>query len=97
MRNDPYGWQEKIFILQKRTEWLCKQLDRCGIDFYRNPLSNIITIRSQFVPPHTVKKYGLVPDNQDAPLWYKVAVMNHVTIDKLGLPVEDLDRESNQD
>ena len=38
----PNGWMEKIFILQKRTEWLCTQLDELNVKYYRNPFSNIV-------------------------------------------------------
>ncbi len=43
-KNGPYGWQEKIFILQKRAEWICKELEQLNIKYYRNPMSNIVTI-----------------------------------------------------
>lgn len=90
VKNGPYGWQEKIFILQKRTEWLCKQLEQLKVKYYRNPLSNIITIRKQYVSKDIVNKYGLIPDNHIDPKWYKVVVMEHVSIEKLALLVEDI-------
>lgn len=90
MKNGPYGWQEKIFILQKRTEWMCKQLGDLGIEFYRNPQSNIITIRSRHVNEEVAHKFGLVPDNHSTPKWFKIVIMEHVTIEKLILLIEDL-------
>lgn len=33
MKHGPYGWFEKIYILQKRTLWLCEQLEALSIDF----------------------------------------------------------------
>lgn len=89
-KNGPYGWQEKIFILQKRCEWICEQLRSMNMKYYRYPNSNIITIRSEFVDPSIAKKYGLVPDNHHAPKWYKIVVMDHATIEKLEMLVEDL-------
>lgn len=89
-KNGPYGWHEKIFILQKRTEWLCKQLTQLGVLFYRNPMANIVTIRKQFVSQEIAIKYGLVPDNHANPLWYKVVVMEHVLIEKLAALVTDI-------
>lgn len=83
MKNGPFGWQEKIFILQKRTDWISQQLTDLGIDFYRHPLSNIITIRSQCLSKLTAQKYGLVPDSHHQPQWYKIVVMDHVTIEKI--------------
>lgn len=79
----PYGWMEKIFILQKRTSWLCEQLSIKGIGYYRDEFSNIVTIDSTFVSSETAKKFGLVPDNHEHPKWYKVVVMDHVEIEKL--------------
>lgn len=86
----PFGWTEKIFVLQKRTGWICDQLDQLNIKYYRHPSSNIITIRSEHVSSEIAKKYGLVPDNHDNPKWFKIVVMDHVTIEKLSLLVEDL-------
>ena len=89
-KNGPYGWQEKIFILQKRTEWLCNQLDQLGIDFYRHPKSNIVTLKSNFVDEKIASKFGLVPDNHAGPVWYKIVIMEHVTIEKLLLLIEEI-------
>jgi|SRR5690554_1056648 len=86
----PYGWMEKIFILQKRTSWACDRLNELKIEYYRHPSSNIITIKSQFVSPEIANKYGLVPDNHMNPKWNKIVIMDHVTIEKLGELIEDL-------
>jgi hypothetical protein len=37
-----------------------------------------------------VSKFGLVPDNHEEPKWYKIVIMDHVTIDKLALLIEDI-------
>lgn len=79
----PYGWKEKIFILQKRTAWICDQLDQRNIDYFRDPYSNIVTIKSDQIPHHVAHEYGLVPDNHDNPNWFKIVVMDHVLIEKL--------------
>ncbi len=86
----PYGWMEKIFVLQKRTAWMCEHLDELGVKYFRHPSSNIITIRSEFLNNEIAKKYGLVPDNHHDPKWFKIVVMDHVTIEKLSPLVEDL-------
>ncbi len=78
-----FGWIEKIFILQKRTDWLCKQLEEAEIRFYRNPYSNIVTIQGDLVPKELAEEYGLVPDNHHDPKWYKIVVMDHVSIEEL--------------
>ncbi len=83
VKNGPFGWQEKVFILQKRTEWMCKQLSQLSIEYYRHPMSNIITIKSSHVNEKVAAKFGLIPDNHAAPQWYKIVIMDHVTIEKL--------------
>jgi len=78
----PHGWYEKIHILQYRTDWLCKQLSRMEIPFYRQPYANQVAVRASSVSPELASKYGLVPDtHQKKPRWYKIVVMEHVTVD----------------
>ncbi|MCB0633530.1 MAG: pyridoxal-dependent decarboxylase [Saprospiraceae bacterium] len=89
-KHGPYSWQEKIYILQKRSEWMCRQLAQLGISYYRHPGSNIITIGSTFIRPETVEVFGLIPDNHAQPNWYKIVIMEHVTIEKLMSLVEQL-------
>ena len=81
--NGPFGWKEKIFILQKRTKWMCDQLRKLNTDFFHEPGSNIITIRNKHVKAELARKYGLVPDNHHNPSWYKIVVMEHVIVEKL--------------
>lgn len=93
MKHGPYEWFERIYILQKRASWFCNQLEALNIGFYRLSNSNIITIKSDFVSPELVDKFGLVPDNHTHPKWYKIVVMSHVSIEKLTLFLEDLKEE----
>lgn len=90
VKNGPFGWQEKVFILQKRTDWFCKQLGDLDIEYYRHQGANIITIRSRYVDPKVAAKFGLVPDNHASPEWFKIVIMDHVTIEKLILLIEDI-------
>lgn len=78
-----FGWHEKIFVLQKRTDWLCEQLDNMNVSYFRNPHSNIVTVESSFLTIELATKFGLVPDNHDAPNWFKIVVMEHVEIEHL--------------
>lgn len=78
-----YGWEEKIMILQKRASWFVSQLDAEGISYFRDPHANIITIRSKHLNREIAARFGLVPDNHKQPNWYKVVIMEHVTIEKL--------------
>ncbi len=90
----PFGWDEKLLILQNRTAWFCQNLDRIGVEFYRNPKSNIVTMRADGIPVEAVDTFGLVPDNHLAPRWYKVVVMSHVAIENLSQLVGILEVES---
>ncbi|MCF8414892.1 MAG: aspartate aminotransferase family protein [Crocinitomicaceae bacterium] len=86
----PHGWFEKVLVLQRRTDWLCEQLIQLGIQFYRNPFSNIVTIRATSINSSIAHKYHLIPDNHHDPNWYKIVVMEHVLIDKMEPLIEDL-------
>lgn len=90
VKNGPFGWYEKVFILQKRAAWICEKLKNKGIEHYRNPYSNIVTIRSKYVSEALAQKYGIVPDNHDNPNWYKIVIMEHVTLDRLMEFAEDI-------
>ena len=96
VKNGPFGWQEKIFILQKRAEWMCNELKKLKIAFFRHPKSNILTIRSEHIDEETAHRFGLVPDNHESPNWYKIVIMEHVTIEKL-IPLLDRIKESQPD
>ncbi|MCR9172342.1 MAG: pyridoxal-dependent decarboxylase [bacterium] len=78
-----FGWHEKIFVLQKRTDWLCDKLNDREIRYCRHPKSNIVTIDSSHLSREVAATFGLVPDNYNAPKWYKIVVMEHVEIEHL--------------
>ncbi|OYQ38434.1 aspartate aminotransferase family protein [Flavobacterium cyanobacteriorum] len=80
----PHGWKEKVNILLMRTDWLCRELDTLGIEYFREPHMNIVTLRAVHIPPHIAGRFSLVPqkhskDNQ----WYKIVVMDHVEVNHL--------------
>lgn len=83
MTYGPHGWFEKIHILNYRTHWLCQQLSGLGMVYYRHPGSNIVTIRADQVDRAVASRFALVPDSHEQPSWYKVVVMDHVTVDVL--------------
>lgn len=86
-----HGWFEKISKLLYRTDWCCKQLDEMGIEYFRYPKMNIITIKAKYIPHTVAMKHGLVPDSHtDNPDWYKIVVMDHVEVEHLEAFVEDL-------
>ena len=73
------GWTAKIDELLDRTNWLCEQLSKRGISFFRHPKMNIITLKPERINRSLAEKYFLVPDDHDSPSWWKIVVMDHVT------------------
>lgn len=85
------GWFEKISILQMRTAWLCKELDKKGIKYFRKPYMNIVTIRAEFISPELAERFDLVPQKHDGDNeWYKIVIMDHVEVEHLMLFIEAL-------
>lgn len=80
----PHGWQEKVNILQMRTDWLCAQLDSLGVQYFREPFMNIVTIRSEYISHDLAEQFNLVPQKHNSDNhWYKIVVMDHVETDHL--------------
>ncbi len=74
------GWKMKIRKLLKKTDRLCDQLTDMGIEYYRKPVMNIVTIKSSYIDSRIANEFMLVPDTHDEnPNWYKIVVMDHVT------------------
>jgi tyrosine decarboxylase / aspartate 1-decarboxylase len=78
-----FGWEEKITLLENRALWFCQELEQMNIGYFRNPNSNIVTMRAAHIKPEVAHQFGLVPDNHKHPKWFKVVVMDHVTKDHL--------------
>ncbi len=72
------GWTVKMNHLLDKTSSLCSSLDNLGIEYYRNPYVNIITIKGKYISPALAHKFCLVPDNHENPKWYKIVMMSHV-------------------
>lgn len=83
MKYGPYGWREKILVLLNRAQWLSERLDERGIPYFRQPFSNIVTIDSKYVLPEVAHDFGMVPDNHHEPRWYKIVIMDHVSVERL--------------
>lgn len=87
----PNGWHEKIHLLTYRTDWLEKELKALNVRFHRTPSSNIITMLSEDIPNPLAIKYGLVPDSHSStPKWFKIVIMDHVTLDSLEPFIKEL-------
>lgn len=92
----PNGWFEKIHLLSYRADWLEKQLKELKVEFFRYPGSNIVTMKSKYIPKALVDKYGLVPDSHEGEAkWYKVVIMDHVSVDDMVPFVEELQTHLN--
>src|SRR5690606_17160270 len=77
----PYGWYENVSVLQMRTAWFCKELDKLGIEYFREPFMNIVTIKSKYIPQEIAEKFQSVPQKHDhTNEWYKVVIMCHVEV-----------------
>jgi glutamate/tyrosine decarboxylase-like PLP-dependent enzyme len=88
------GWKAKIEKLQKKTDRLCSNLDERGVEYFRNPDVNIVTIKSEYITPKLAEKYLLVPDaHGDNAKWFKIVVMDHVQQGLLDRFLLDLDAE----
>jgi tyrosine decarboxylase/aspartate 1-decarboxylase len=72
------GWTLKMNKLLDRTTALCAFLDEIGVEYFREPRLNIITIKSKYISSALAARFLLVPDNHDNPSWYKIVVMPHV-------------------
>lgn len=91
MSYGPNGWYEKIHILEYRADWLCTQLENKNISYFRQPYSNQVAIEAKYLNKEIVEKYGLVPDTHDGKAnWYKIVVMEHVTVDVMAPFVDEL-------
>ena len=86
------GWKMKINKLLEKTNRLCDQLTEKGIEFYRNPDMNIVTMNASQIDPQVAEDFMLVPDTHgNNPDWYKIVVMDHVTqgqLDRLLMQIQ---------
>ena len=88
------GWKAKIQRLLAKTTRLCSDLDERGVEYFRNPDMNIVTIRGEFVSQALADKYMLVPDAHGEDVkWWKIVVMEHVKQGVVDNFLRDLDLE----
>ncbi|UPQ80611.1 aminotransferase class I/II-fold pyridoxal phosphate-dependent enzyme [Flavobacterium azooxidireducens] len=75
----PHGWFEKVSTLQGRTDFLCRELDKIGVNYFREPFMNIVTIHAEYISKEIANRFKLVPQSHlNDNKWYKIVVMNHV-------------------
>ena len=87
----PNGWFEKISVLQMRTQFLCDELDKLKISYFREPHMNIVTIHAENIPHDIAEKYDLVPQqHNESNKWYKIVLMDHVEVEHLTTFIDEL-------
>jgi glutamate/tyrosine decarboxylase-like PLP-dependent enzyme len=87
----PNGWFEKISVLQMRTQFLCDELDKLNISYFREPHMNIVTIHAENIPHVIAEKYDLVPQqHNESNKWYKIVLMDHVEVEHLTTFIDEL-------
>lgn len=75
-----------------RTNWLCGQLDKMGVKYFRDSFMNIVTIQAQYIPEDLALKYNLIPQKHaEGNRWYKIVVMGHVEVDDLSAFTDELE------
>ncbi len=73
------GGKEFCHSLIEKTDYLCKNLDKKNIRYFRDPMMNIVTIKAEDLDEKIANKFYLVPDRHDRTVkWYKIVVMDHV-------------------
>jgi tyrosine decarboxylase / aspartate 1-decarboxylase len=88
------GWYNKIHKLIENTDWLCAELDKRNIRYFRNPYMNIVAIHDGQFSRDLARKYHLVPDTHEhQPAWWKIVVMDHVNQGTLAMFIDDLNQE----
>jgi tyrosine decarboxylase / aspartate 1-decarboxylase len=83
MTYGPHAWFEKMLILKNRADWFEQQLQARSIPYFRQPYSNSLSMNASHIPAAVATKYGVIPDNHHQPAWYKVVIMDHVSIEDL--------------
>ncbi|MCI5159663.1 MAG: aspartate aminotransferase family protein, partial [Candidatus Electrothrix sp. AUS1_2] len=77
--------------LLRRTELICSALDRLGVEYFRNPYMNIVTLRASEKIRPVAEKHHLVPDSHSGtPRWYKIVVMDHVSDEMIHAFLQDM-------
>lgn len=78
MTHGPQGWANTMLKLIQETDKLCAALDQLGIEYFRNPHLNIVSMNGKQVPAGIPEKYRLVSnDFEGEPRWWKIVVMQH--------------------
>lgn len=77
--------------LVTRTRGLVDALRARGIRLFHQQGMNLVTLNAADVPRTVAERFQLVPDDHDAPKWWKIVVMDHVTDEQLDAFLAALD------
>lgn len=91
MTHGSSGWKYMMQKLIDRTDSICDALTEMGIEYYRHPAMNIVTIKADYISAKIAHKYHLVADDFKDPKWWKIVTMMHVekpVIDKFLLELK---------
>ena len=78
MTHGSVGWTYLMQKLLDRTDLISEALDNLGIQYYRHPNMNIVTINADYISKELAEKYYLVADDFNQPKWWKIVIMMHV-------------------
>lgn len=91
MTHGPQGWKDTMMKLIHETDKLCAALDEMGINYFRNPHLNIVSMQADQIPDGIPQKYRLVSDNfENEPRWWKIVVMQHTLGKVVNTFIEDM-------
>lgn len=88
------GWSYNMERLLDRTDSICDALEEMGINYFRDPYMNIVTMRASDIPRRVAEKYHLVADDFENPKWWKIVTMMHVEKPIIDQFLIDLKRKS---
>lgn len=88
------GWSYNMERLLDRTDSICDALEEMGIDYFRDPHMNIVTMRATDISRRVAEKYHLVADDFENPKWWKIVTMMHVEKPIIDQFLIDLKRKS---
>lgn len=90
------GWTVKMAELIDHTQNLCSALRDLGVEHYNHPQLNIVTMKAKYISHSLAERYTLVPDNHEAPTWYKIVMMPHVKRGIIDQFLSDLSNDLKQ-
>lgn len=95
MTHGSSGWTYTMQKLIDRTDSICDALTELGIEYYRHPAMNIVTIKADYISFELAQKYHLVADDFKNPKWWKIVTMMHVEKPVIDEFLMDLKHQSN--